>query len=466
MADLDEKSNETEGTASERVESWVELKRLIDAGNQLHVSEYLKQLGSGETARALSRLDEDDRSLLFSVLDPKEAAFVLNEIAEEQAADYIEDLPERRAALIVEELESDEQADILGQLDVDDAEGILQRMDPEDAQEARQLLAYDPETAGGIMITEYLSFPANWNVGDILRDLEKNSDTYQGYEILYAYVIDEDQKLLGVLRFRDLLLCPKNTSVTKVMTSDAVFVGTGTLLEDLEELFDRQSFFAVPVLDDSSCLVGVVRRADVGEALADRADQTFLAASGILGGEEFRTMPFQERALRRLSILTVNIGLNIVSISVISLYMDTIEKLAALAMFLPVVSDLSGCSGNQAIAVSIREMALGLIKPHEYARVIAKEVSVGIMNGAVLGLIIGLVAGFWKGYELGVIVGLALALNNVVAVLMGGTVPLALKRWNLDPAIASSPILTTVTDAVGFFLTLSFASLALQYWIV
>lgn len=453
---------EQEPQEVEKRDTWEQLKDLIDRGEPKQLVEFMNQLGSGETARALSRLSEDDRSLLFNVLSAEDAANIFDELPEEQAADYIEELSEKKAAEIVEELESDEQADILGQLDVEDAEGILQKMDPEEAREARQLLAYDPETAGGIMITEFLSFPANWTIADLLGDLEKNADTYQSYEILYGYVVDEEEKLMGVLRFRDLLLQPKSTLLTKIMSVDAVLVRTSTPLDDLEELFDRQGFFAVPVVDMSDRLVGVVRRADVGEAVADRAEQTFLAASGILGGEEFRTMPLRERSLRRLVILTVNIGLNLISISVIGFHIGTIEAMTALAMFLPAVSDLSGCSGNQAIAVSIRELALGLIRPQEMMRVVFQEMKVGLINGVVLGSLLGVIAGFWKGLDIGLVIGGALAINCVVAVMLGGLIPMLIKRIRMDPAIASAPILTTLTDACGFFLVLSFASFALS----
>ena len=174
-------------------------------------------------------------------------------------------------------------------------------------------------------------------------------------------------------------------------------------------------------------------------------------------------MPLLQRSGRRLSWLSLNIVLNIIAASVIAFYQDTLAAVIALAVFLPMVSDMSGCSGNQAVAVSMRELALGLVRPNELARVLAKEAGIGLLNGLVLGLMLGGAAWLWKGNPfLGLVVGGALALNTFVAVSFGGLIPLVLKRLKLDPALVSSPLLTTVTDMCGFFFVLSFASIMLE----
>ena len=174
-------------------------------------------------------------------------------------------------------------------------------------------------------------------------------------------------------------------------------------------------------------------------------------------------MPLLLRARRRLSWLSVNIGLNVLAASVIATHQDTIQAVIALAVFLPIISDMSGCSGAQAVAVSMRELTLGVTRPSDLARVFLQEMWVGLLNGLALGALIALVAYLWKGNAwLGAVVGCALALNTIVAVCVGGAVPLVLKRTGRDPALASGPILTTVTDMCGFFLVLTFASLALE----
>ncbi len=175
-------------------------------------------------------------------------------------------------------------------------------------------------------------------------------------------------------------------------------------------------------------------------------------------------MPLLLRSRRRLAWLTINIGLNALAASIIAVYQDTLAQVIALAVFLPIISDMSGCSGNQAVAVSMREMSLGLVRPNEIFRVWLKEVAVGLINGLALGCLIALAVWLWKGdVWLSGVVGTALAINTVVAVSIGGTLPLAMRGMKMDPALASGPILTTVTDMCGFFLALSFATVMLHY---
>jgi magnesium transporter len=165
-----------------------------------------------------------------------------------------------------------------------------------------------------------------------------------------------------------------------------------------------------------------------------------------------------------LSWLSINIFLNVIAASVIAIYQDTLAAVIALAVFLPIISDMSGCSGNQAVAVSIRELTIGLIKPSEVFLVIRKELGIGLINGFILGVILGLVAFLWQqNIYLGIVIAIALATNTIVAVLLGGSIPLILKIFKVDPALASSPILTTITDMCGFFFALSFATIALSY---
>jgi magnesium transporter len=174
-------------------------------------------------------------------------------------------------------------------------------------------------------------------------------------------------------------------------------------------------------------------------------------------------MPLRIRASRRLAWLTLNIGLNIIAASAIAIFQGTLEQVIALAVFLPIISDMSGCAGNQAVAVSMRELELGMIKPRELAHVFWKEIQVGLINGVILGVLVGMLALVWKGSAwLGIVAGGALAINTVIAVSVGGLLPLVLKLLKKDPALAAGPILTTVTDMCGFFIALGFATLALS----
>jgi magnesium transporter len=441
---------------------WETLSALIAAKDTDGARTLLAGLGPFEMARTISRLTTDDQTRLLGLLGPGEAAAVLSEVPDTQAADLIEQLPAKNAAAILDEIRSDDQADLLAQLPKSDARAILQEMSPEEASDARRLLQYPEDTAGGLMITEYLSYPGNRTVGEVIADLESKRESYADYSVQYLYVLGEDGTLEGVLRLRDLIFSTARARLREVMIRNPLTIGVHASLDEVGQFFDRNAFVGAPIVDERGRLVGVVRRSAVEEADSERAVRHFLGVSGIVRGEEFRSMPLLGRSGRRLSWLMINIVLNIIAASVIALYTDTLAAVIALAVFLPMISDMSGCSGNQAVAVSLRELTLGLVKPTELLRVVGKEITVGVINGVILGLALGGVALLWKGSPyLGLVVGAALAANTMVAVCLGGALPLLLRRLKLDPALVSGPVLTTVTDMCGFFVVLSLATLLL-----
>ena len=442
---------------------WEELERLAVEADVTNLRGFLVDLPNREAARALSRLSEGQQAGILSMLGSEEAADLVEGLGLAQAADLLEGLSSSEAAAILYELPNNEQADLLQQLDRAEAEGILGAMDPLQASRVRRLASYMPNVAGGLMVTEYLAFRAAASVDDVVEDLRRNADTYADYQVQYVYVVDDTERLVGVLPLRDLLLSSGRTRLQQLMIPNPLSLNDTAALTEVQQVFDSHSFFGVPVVATNGLLLGLIRRSDVHEALAERADSVYLKSQGIVGGEELRSMPIWERARKRLSWLSINIVLNVAAASVIAFYQDTLAAVIALAAFLPIISDMSGCSGTQAVAVSMRELTLGLVHPREVIRTLGKEVGVGLLNGLTLGLLLGALAWLWQGnLYISLVVGGALALNTVIAVSMGGVVPLLLTRFGFDPALASSPILTTVTDLCGFFLTLSFASALLE----
>ena len=449
-------------TADLGQEPWRDLAEILETGDEHQLEAYLDGLSATERARAVSRLSMVQQTELLTSLSPDESAHLIEDIPDPQAADLIQHLDPMEAAAIVEEMQSDQKADLLAGLTENDTEAILLEMVPEEAESVRQLLHYPADTAGGLMITEYLAYAETLAVSDVARDLRGHSDRYRDYDVQYIYVISQTGTLTGVLRLRDLLLSSETRSLAAAMIADPIGVRANATLAEVREVLDGHRFLAVPVTDEAGHLVGVIQRAAVEKATTGESNKAFLESSGIVGGEELRSMGFFRRSSRRLSWLSINILLNIVAASVIAFYQETLQAVIVLAIFLPIISDMSGCSGNQAVAVSIRELTLGLVKPRELFRVILKESSIGIFNGMILGTLLGLVAGLWQmNAYLGLVVGGALMANTLLAVCLGGAIPLVLRGLKMDPALASGPILTTVTDMCGFFLVLSFASLLL-----
>jgi magnesium transporter len=441
-----------------------EVVQLLQDNDAKALTVIMENLSSKDIVHLIGHLNRNDILQLFTLLSPEDAAEVMEELPDVQAVGIIEGMEIADAAAILNEMESDEQTDLLMELDNEDAQAILNQMRPKEAASVRKLLHYEYDTAGGMMHTEYFSFIEDQTIGQITEDLRRNGDKYQYYQLKYIFVTGKNKRLKGVLEMQDLLLGQIDQSLSAIIRKEVLSVNHLASLDDLIEFFHKNEWIGVPVVDDGEKLVGVILRKDILEAQTDRVTQEHLESQGIIGGEELRTMPVLLRARRRLSWLSVNILLNIVAASVIAYNQDILSSVIAMAVFLPIISDMSGCSGNQAVAVSMRELSIGAVTPREVFRVLRQELSVGVINGLVLGLLIGLAAFVWKGnIYLGLVVGSALTLNTLLAVSIGGTVPLILKGFNIDPALASGPILTTITDMIGFLLALTFASMALGH---
>jgi len=439
------------------------VRTLLASDNRVSLTSFLESLTSTQLVYLMSRLHKDEQQNLLKLLKPEDAAYVIEEIPYVQAVDIIEEMEVSIAAAIINEMMSDDQADIISDLQKEDAEAILTELDPLDAASLRKLIEYDPETAGGLMITEYFHYYDTTTVKEVVEDLKNNAEKYKYYHVRYIYVVSMQGVFIGVLQMQDLLLADTHQQLSEIVIKDVIALPVNASLDEVSELFDKHDFYGIPVVDDQEKLIGVLRRKNVLEAINERETFEHLETQGIVGGDELRTMPVFLRSRRRLSWLSVNILLNIIAASVIAFYQDTLSTVIALAVFLPIISDMSGCSGNQAVAVSMRELSLGTVRPTEALRVWLQEISVGLINGLVLGILIGLAAFLWKGnIYLGLVVGSALALNTIIAVSIGGTVPLLLKKINVDPALASGPILTTITDMIGFLLVLSFASVLIS----
>lgn len=433
------------------------LRQALESAQAADLVLLLEPLSLSDALRELLQLTPEERSQVLSMIPADMAAEFIEEAPNVLAADLMEQLPAETAAEIINELDSDVQADVIGELGGDNAEAILAEMNSEDAADVRRLVIYEDETAGGLMVAEAFTFREAGMVSEVLKRLATDEEDFERYRGQHPYVLDIDDRPVGVVSLRGLLTAKRRALLSEIMVTP-ISVHVDTPLDDLRNIFDKYPFLGVPVVEDDGHLVGVVSRSAVDEAALERAETESLRLQGVFG-DELRSMPLAVRSRRRLAWLSANIGLNIIAASVISAYEETLAAVIAIAIFLPMVSDMSGCSGNQSVAVTMRELSLGLVKPVDAFRVWVKEVSVGIINGVVLGILIGCVAWVWKGnIYLGLVIGLALALNTLIAVSIGGVVPLLLKRFGQDPAVASGPLLTTITDMAGFFLVLSLAS--------
>jgi magnesium transporter len=440
------------------------LSEAIGARDGHRALEAIKTLDWEDQRRAISRLPEDKTQTLVGILGAADAAKLLTHLTEAQAVEIIESLDPADAAAILQELPTEESTNLLRELDQKEiAQIIAQIGDIAEREELRRRLEYEDGCAGSLMRGCPVTFLDSSTVGEVLHDLGVHAEDYSDRDVQYLYVVDAEKVVVGVLRLRDLVLSLRHIPVRELMNPRPHTVLDLMPLEELAEVFERKKFLGLPVVDAGGRLLGVVPRDAVEHETSEENAEMFLLASGIVNGEELRSMPLMDRCVKRLAWLGPNILLNIMAASVIAANEDTLKEVIALAVFLPIVSDMSGCSGNQAVAVSIRELTLGILRPGDYWRVVIKEGAVGIINGIILGILLGAIATLWKGNVfLGITVFTALSLNTILSVLLGGLVPLFLKRLKVDPALASGPILTTCTDMCGFLLVLSIASAMLS----
>ena len=438
---------------------WETLHELAESEDSGAIKTLLEQLEPSETLRAFLRLNSEDQQHVVELIGPELAAHLLDDLPEPHAADLLETLDVGVAANIVAALPSDHSADLIAEMEATEAAAVLNEMPPESADQVRDLIAHSSGVAGSLMGTEQYAYPDNTMRTEFLADLATRRTSVERLP-RRLILIDDNRRPTGAVDLVDLMLARPEATLSS-LANPAPTVPVTATLDELEEFFDRHESQGAPVVDHNGRLVGRLRRAAVFEEVARQAQSDQLKVQGIVG-EELRMMPVRIRAQRRLSWLSINILLNIVAASVIAFYQDTISAVIALAVFLPIVSDMSGCSGNQAVAVSLRELTLGIVEPEDVWRVWLQEIAVGVLNGIALGVLIAAAAFLWNGNPwLGGVIGTALCLNTMVAVSIGGTVPLLLKRFGADPAIASGPVLTTITDMCGFFLVLGLATAAL-----
>lgn len=397
---------------------------------------------------------------LLHELDDEAIRNVLLWLPPEQSAGLLAEAEPRDAARWVARLPSDERIDLLSLMDPERCELIQAHLPAEARAESARLLRYAPDSAGGLMETELLAHPSSATVRDVIRDIRSNQERYAALGVQYLYVVDEGRRLVGVAQLRDLLMSPEERPLDALVSRGPAFVRDTATTHELADLFDAHAYHGLPVLDENGVLLGAVSRADVIESEHHESEEQYRVSQGIVGGEELRSMPVLVRVRRRGVWLAVNLVLCLGGAAIIAARSDTIAKALVVAAVLPVVSAMSGNAAMQAAAVTIRELALGVIEPRAWRRVLLHELALAGLLALPLGLAVAVLSRLWGAPAgTGLAVGIAMAANTLFAVSVGAVCPLVLRRLNIDPALASGPISTTFADISGFALTLSLVSL-------
>lgn len=426
---------------------------ILEKLDDIHPVDFLEALSTyhGETVDVLEKLPDDYIALLIDEAEDDEKYGLLSLFSQ------------NRKDSIISEMSSDELVDLLRNIDEDEKESIILKMDKEDAEEVKELLEYDPDSAGGIMATEFLSVKDNMTVDEVIKFLRDNApDSETPY---YIYVLDDYDVLKGVVPLRDIVISDAQTIVKDIMIEKVITVPVQMDQEDVGNIFDKYGFMAVPVTNDSGVMLGIITIDDIVEILKDEHTEDLYRLAGLDESEKI-SGSVKSSIKSRLPWLIVNLGTAILAAATVSLFENTIEKIVALATFMPIVAGMGGNAGTQTLTMIIRGIALGELNFENEKEVLKKEILVGLVNGTCLGIIVAVLGLFWVGNPVfGLVIGIAMFLNLVIATIAGYFVPLILKKINVDPALASGVFVTTVTDVLGFFFFLGLATLMINFLI-
>lgn len=431
------------------------IESLIEATDETSLKALVEPLHESELGDILEALDTDERSRLVSLIGDEFDYSSLTEVDEAVRLEVVNAIPNNQIAEAVTDLESDDAVFILEDMEQADRDEILSLVPFEERSRIIRSLDYPEETAGRRMQTEFVAVPPFWTVGqtiDYLRDDNNLPESF--YEV---FVIGPSFELIGYVTLDNVLRTSRKTKIEDIKEAT---VHPIPVLEDQEEaarVFERYDLVSAAVVDDANRLVGVLTIDDVVDFIQQEADEDIKRLAGV--GDEELSDSVWEITRSRFTWLLLNLFTAIMASAVIGLFDATIQEMVALAILMPIVASMGGNAGTQSMTVAVRGLATKDIDNYNMARTIKREVMVGLINGAFFAILIGLVAAFWfSNQDLGFIIGIAMIVNMFFAALSGISIPIILDKMQIDPAIASSVFVTTVTDVIGFFAFLGLAT--------
>jgi magnesium transporter len=436
------------------------IKLLLVEGRDERLSDLVEDAHPADVSRVIRELPRDDQVRLFRLLSPQHAGAVLAELDDPTLRELVGSLPEVEVSRVLDRMPPEQVADVVEELSKERADEILELMEEEKSEEVQELLEYREGTAGRLMSPEFVAVREDANVAEAIEHIRKAAS---GDGAFYLYVVDDHDHLVGVVPLHRLLAADASTPVRAIRTDEVESVRVDTDQEEVARLVQHYNLIQIPVVDVNRRLLGTIGVDDVIDVIREEATEDIQRLGGA-GGDETVLDParavFPKRNLWRL----INLGTAVLAASVIGLFESSIQTLATLAVFMPIVASMGGIATTQTATVVVRGIALGDMTGSVLRRVLWKELWLGLTTGAANGLVIAAIAYVWKGQLLlSVILAVALVANMMVAAIVGTLIPIALKTSRVDPAIASSVIITTFTDVFGFFSFLGLATLLIRF---
>ncbi len=435
------------------------ITQCIDNNDCKKIDQLLKDLHPAEIAHIIETLSGKEREKIWERVPTEYEGEILVNLNETVRSHFIKTMEPSALLAATESLETDDLADILSEIPQAVSQELLLSMQQQDRDRLKSVLSYAGDTAGGLMDLNTIIIRADTSLEVVLRYLRFKGELPEGTDTLY--VVDRENKYLGLLPLTTLLTSDPNLLVADTMDSGVEAINANSSVRDVVNIFEHRDLITAPVIDNDNKLLGRITIDDVVDEIRDEAEHSVMSMAG-LNEEDDMFAPALVSTKRRTIWLGVNLLTALLASIVISQFEATIEKLVALAILMPIVASMGGIAGSQTLTLVIRGMALGRIGKSNARRLLKKELWVGIFNGLIWAVIIAIVAGVWfNSLQISYIIGSAIIINLFVAALAGASIPLILSRMGIDPALAGTVILTTVTDVIGFLAFLGLATLVI-----
>ena len=433
------------------------LSEALKSGRFVRMRRLLASLHPAETAHLLESLPPLERKVCWPIINQELRGDVLSFVGEDVRTDLIQHMDTADLISATEDLDVDDVADILQVLPSHIMREVLRAMDTQHRRRVETLLAYEEDTAGGLMNTDVITVRSDITLEVVLRYLRILGDIPENTDSLY--VVDHEDHYIGTLELSKLISRSRSLTVSEVMSHQIEAINAMTDESEVAHRFEKHNLISAPVVDPDNRLIGRITIDDVVDVIRDEAEHSMLSLAG-LSEDEDTFAPVKKSVHRRSLWLGVNLLTAFLAAWVIGLFDTTIEKQVALAILMPIVASMGGVAGSQTLTLVIRSMALGQLNDNNQRWLLRKEILVGASNGLIWAIAIAIVTILWfNNIMLGLLIGTAIVINLVAAGLAGVAIPLILKKFGTDPALSAGVLLTTVTDVVGFVAFLGFATL-------
>lgn len=449
------------------------VSRLARRGAMANAANLLTKLRAVDIAQILGQLPHHDGEIVFQALvdhDLDKAAEALSEMETSRSVSLLTTLNRQDVSRLLQELPSDDATLLVAELPEELRDELLDAMKLEHSTVVNELLGFADETAGRIMTPDYFALAEDVTVAEAINELQRRSEEFE--MAFYLYVVDSRNHLLGVVSLRQLLLNASSTPLRKIMIGDVIKVTTDTDQEEVARIVATYNLLAVPVVDEESKLAGIVTVDDVLDVMREEATEDIYALAGVDADDRALGSSLNS-VRRRLPWLLLSLGAALIAVAIVQYYVATIESSIWLAVLIPVVATMGSNAATQTMTVVVRGIGLGEVGPETTRQVVIKEALVGLMNGLIIGASVSVIVAVWFGSKLGSmafglklggILGVTMVLSLIVAGALGTLVPVLLKRFRVDPALASSMFVVTFTDVITFFFYLGIATLLLSHF--